>query len=78
MKRERFKRQRICNSKNIPLSLIAYIKYIREFHEKNKETIENLSIELPKNAYIRIFGKLIPISNEEIIKFEKIYTIIYK
>lgn len=78
MKRERFKRQRVCNSENVEQSMIAHIKFIREFHEKNKEIIENLTIELPKNAYIRIFGKLIQIPNEEIIKYEKIYKIIYQ
>lgn len=75
MKKNKFKRQRICNSENIEQSMIAHIKFIREFHEKNKEIIENLTIELP---YIRVFGKLIPISKEEVVKYEKIYTIIYK
>lgn len=79
MKRKNhFNKHRICSSDNYEISRKVRLQFIIEQHYKNISIIEEIVTTLPKQAYARIFGKLIPISAEEVIKYEKVTTIIYK
>lgn len=77
MKRKKFKRNILCSSENYEESRQSRPKFIRENHIKNIEFIEEIMESLPKRAYIRVFGKLVPIEEKEIIKYKQTYTIIY-
>ena len=77
-KKNRFNRYRICSSENYELSRKAYLLFSIEQHYRNISIIEEIITSLPKQAYVRIFGNLVPISSEEVIRYEKVTTIIYK
>ena len=77
-KKNHFNRYRICSSENYELSRQASLLFIMEQHYRNISIIEEIITSLPKQAYVRIFGNLVPISSEEVIRYEKVTTIIYK
>lgn len=58
--RKRFKMSRIASSDNYELS--------RKIHEENIEVITEISstLVIKEQKYIRVFGKLIPVSEEEL------------
>lgn len=65
--RKRFKISRIASSDNYELSRRAHIQYLREWHNANIEVITEIttSLVIKEQKYVRVFGKLIPISEEE-------------
>lgn len=64
--RKRFKMSRIASSDNYELS--RKIHHLQRFHEENIEVITERSstLVIKKQKYIRVFGKLIPVSEEEL------------
>lgn len=64
--RKRFKMSRIASSDNYELS--RHAMYLQRFHEENIEVITEISstLVIKEQKYIRVFGKLIPISEEEL------------
>lgn len=65
--RKRFKAARIVSSDNYELSRRIHSQYLKRWHNDNIETITEIttSLVVNKQKYIRVFGELIPISEEE-------------
>lgn len=63
--RKRFKMSRIASSDNYELSRKIHLQ---RFHEENIEVITEISstLVIKEQKYIRVFGKLIPVSEEEL------------
>lgn len=63
--RKRFKINRLVSSDNYERRIHA--QYIENWHNDNIETITEIttSLVVNKQKYIRVFGELIPISEEE-------------
>lgn len=57
--RKRFKAARIASSDNYELSRRIHSQYLKRWHNANIEVIK-------EQKYIRVFGELIPISEEEL------------
>lgn len=79
MKRPRINRAAICSSKNYEASRRIHRDYLMEEHIKNAPIIEQIEarVSLKKTAYVKVFGELVPISEEEISKYSSL-TIVYK
>ena len=76
MPRTKFRKSRICSSDNYILSKEIYKSYLLEHHTKNIKVIESYT-EI-KCAYIKCFGKLIPITEQEAHLIQSTVTIIWK
>lgn len=61
--RKRFKAARIASSDNYELSRRIHSQYLKRWHNAN---IEVISLVIKEQKYIRVFGELIPISEEEL------------
>ena len=61
--RKRFKAARIASSDNYELSRRIHSQYLKRWH--NIEVITT-SLVIKEQKYIRVFGELIPISEEEL------------
>lgn len=79
MTRKRFNRVAICNSYNYEVSKKSHKDYIREQHIINAEIITVITKEIiiKRQAYINVFGTLVPISDEELL-LHKTLNVIYK
>lgn len=77
--RKRFNRTAICSSSNYEASRRSHLELLRENHENNREVFAVISckVHITKQAYISCFGKLIPISREDIL-IHGTLNIIYK
>lgn len=66
--RKRFKMSRIASSDNYELSRKIHAMYLQRFHEENIEVITEIpsTLVIKEQKYIRVFGKLIPVSEEEL------------
>lgn len=65
--RKRFKASRIASSDNYELSRRIHSQYLKRWHNANIEVITEVTTSLViKQKYIRVFGELIPISEEEL------------
>lgn len=64
--RKRFKASRIASSDNYELSRRIHSQYLKRWHNANIEVITEISLVIKEQKYIRVFGKLIPISEEEL------------
>lgn len=63
--RKRFKAARIASSDNYELSRRIHSQYLKRWHNANIEVITT-SLVIKEQKYIRVFGELIPISEEEL------------
>lgn len=65
--RPRFNRNRLASSDNYEASRRLHTEYIQEQHEKNTKEVEIISASLivKRMRYVKVFGELIPISEEE-------------
>lgn len=61
--RKRFKASRIASSDNYELSRRIHSQYLKRWHI---EVITTTSLVIKEQKYIRVFGELIPISEEEL------------
>lgn len=64
--RKRFKAARIASSDNYELSRRIHSQYLKRWHNANIEVITEISLVIKEQKYIRVFGELIPISEEEL------------
>ena len=64
--RKRFKITRITSSDNYKLSKRIHSQYLKEWHNANIEIITEISLVIKEQKYVRVFGELIPISEEEL------------
>lgn len=80
MSKKRFNTSRICSSDNYKLSKEIHKEYIIEQHYKNHVIVEQITSTtcIKKKAYVRCFGKLMPVTQEEITKIENSVNIIWK
>lgn len=78
--RKRFKPDRICSSDNYLLSRQIYRNYIRRWHAEHSDEILVItqSISIRQKYYVKCFGKLIEISEDDAICLETCMTIIRK
>lgn len=76
--RERFKTTRVCSSDNYALSKKLHKQELSKNHCKLQEMLIKEEIVLKKVAYIKVFGKFIPLSSMEIPLYEDKTEIIYK
>lgn len=61
--RKRFKLNRLASSDNYETSKKLHQEYLKDWHNAN---IEMITAIIKRQKYVRIFGKLIPISEEEL------------
>lgn len=75
--RNRYKMNRIASSDNYQLSKKMHSQYIRDWHNNNVEVVKEVSttILVKETKYVRVFGKLIPISEEDLILHETLITV---
>lgn len=66
--RKRFKAARIASSDNYELFRRIHSQYLKRWHNANIEVITEIttSLVIKEQKYIRVFGELIPISEEEL------------
>ena len=66
--RKRFKAARIASSDIYELSRRIHSQYLKRWHNANIEVITEIttSLVIKEQKYIRVFGELIPISEEEL------------
>lgn len=66
--RKRINRSCLASSENYEASKKAHVDYLKEQHEKNVKEIEiiSTSVIIKKQKYICVFGKLVPVTDEEI------------
>lgn len=67
--RKRFKAAKIASSDNYELSRRTHSQYLKRWHNANIEVITEITTSLvikEQKKYIRVFGELIPISEEEL------------
>ncbi len=76
--KKRFNPNAVASSYNYKEHKIAHRKAAEENHKHFVEIIANQEITIKKQAYVRVFGKLIPVSPEEIQEIQETITIIYK
>lgn len=65
--RKRHKINMIVSSDNYQLSRKIHAQYLKDWHEENIEIVREISatLTIKETKYVRIFGKLIPVSEEE-------------
>lgn len=65
--RPRFNRNRLASSDNYEASRRLHTEYIQEQHEKNIKEVEIItaSVIVKRVKYVKVFNKLVPISEEE-------------
>lgn len=75
--RNRFKVSRIASSDNYPLSRELHSQYIQNWHNDNIEIVKEISATLivKETKYVKIFGKLIPVSEEELRLHNTLITV---
>lgn len=64
--RKRFKAARIASSDNYELSRRIHSQYLKRWHNIGVITEITTSLVIKEQKYIRVFGELIPISEEEL------------
>ena len=78
MPRNRFNISRICSSDNYALSKRVHNNELAANHSKLQEMLIKEEIVLKKTAYIKVFGRFIPLDSTEIPLYEGKTTIIWK
>lgn len=76
--RKRFNLNAVASSYNYKEHKIAHQKAAEENHKHFIEIIAKQEITIKRQAYVRVFGELIPVSPEEIQEIQDTVTIIYK
>lgn len=78
MARHRINPNAVCSSKNYEQSKRLHMDMLRRNHKVFMEMVIKGEIVIKKQAYIKVFGKLMAITPSEVIRFEKEMTIIWK
>ena len=76
--RKRFKTSRLCSSDNYVISKKLHKAFLVEEHNKNAVIIEHIiERHSTKKAYVKCFGKLMPITVEEAKELGTAITVIW-
>ena len=76
--RQRFKQSRVCSSDNYVLSKKLHKAFLVEEHNKNAVVLEHIITKNSiKKAYVKCFGKLMPITVEEAKELGTAVTVIW-
>ena len=77
MPRKRFNRNTIASSRGSYVRK-AHLEYLKEVHERNKEVLAEISItvSVKHDYYVRCFGKLIKVTEEEAMKLSQKLVIV--
>ena len=78
MARHRVNPNAICSSENYKQSKKLHMDMLKRNHEVFMEMVMKEEIVIKRQAYIRVFGKLVAITPDEVTRFEKEMTIIWK
>lgn len=78
MSRNRFNTSRVCSSDNYALSKRVHTNELVKNHSRLQEMLIKEEIVLKKTAYIKVFGRFIPLDSTEIPLYEGKTTIIWK
>lgn len=78
MSRNRFNTSRVCSSDNYALSKRVHTNELTKNHSRLQEMLIKEEIVLKKTAYIKVFGRFIPLDSTEIPLYEGKTTIIWK
>ena len=78
MARYKINSNAICSSKNYKQSKKLHMDMLKRNHKVFMEMVMKEEIVIKKQAYIKVFGKLMAITPSEVIRFEKEMTIIWK
>ena len=78
MARYRVNPNAICSSKHYKQSKKLHMDILKRNHEVFMEMVIKKETIIKKQAYIKVFGNLIAITPEEVTRFEKEMTIIWK
>ena len=78
MARYRVNSNAICSSKNYKQSKKLHMDMLKRNHKVFMEMVMKEEIVIKKQAYIKVFDKLIAITPSEVTRFEKEMTIIWK
>lgn len=75
--RPRFNRNRLASSDNYEVSRKLHTEYIQEQHEKNTKEVEivTASVIVKRVKYVKVFDKLVPISEEEYQEHHTLITL---
>ena len=78
MARNKINPNAVCSSKNYKQSKKLHMDMLKRNHEVFMEMVIKEEIVIKKQAYIKVFGNLIAITSDEVARFEKEMTIIWK
>ena len=78
MSRPRFNEARIASSDHYEWSLRYHRKWLLLEHLKNVEILSETTVTVRKKAYVKCFGKLVSITDEQARKFSKDIEIIWQ
>lgn len=78
MSRTRFNTSRVCSSDNYALSQRIHYNELAKNHSRLQEMLVKEEIVLKKTAYIKVFGRLVPLTSVEIPLYEGKTEIIWK
>ena len=78
MARYRINPNAVCSSKNYEQSKKLHMDMLKRNHKVFMEMVIKGEIVIKKQAYIKVFGKLMAITPSEAARLEKIMTIIWK
>ena len=70
MPRQRFNTSRVCSTDNYALSQRIHCNELTKNHSRLQEMLLKEEIVLKKTAYIKVFGRLIPLTSVEIPLYE--------
>ena len=78
MSRQRFNTSRVCSTDNYALSQRIHHNELAKIHSRLQEMLVKEEIVLKKTAYIKVFGKLIPLTSVEIPLYEGKTEIVWR
>ena len=78
MARNKINPNAVCSSKNYKQSKKLHMDMLKRNHEVFMEMVIKEEIVIKRQAYIKVFGNLIAITSDEVARFEKEMTIIWK
>lgn len=78
MARKRFNTSRLCSSENYEITHRAHKQELVMAHSRLQEMIVKEEIVLKKTAYIKVFGRFVPLTSVEIPLYEGKTEIIWK
>ena len=78
MARHKINSNAICSSENYKQSKKLHMDMLKRNHKVFMEMVIKKEIVIKRQAYIKVFGNLIAITPEEVTRFEKEMTIIWK